>query len=106
MAGVRARGIGVHDNFFILGGDSVPKHSDRSKSKSTRTEPQAQTSSNIRPSPTPKSHGTGAAATPNRGSSPLPATLTPIQCWFFEQELPQPQHWNQAVMLEIRRNES
>jgi non-ribosomal peptide synthase protein (TIGR01720 family) len=26
--------------------------------------------------------------------------LTPVQCWFFEQDLPEPHHWNQAVLLE------
>jgi non-ribosomal peptide synthase protein (TIGR01720 family) len=33
---------------------------------------------------------------------PGPIPLTPIQRWFFEQELPQPHHWNQAVLLEMR----
>src|SRR5205807_2430083 len=27
--------------------------------------------------------------------------LTPIQHWFFEQELTEPQHWNQSVFLAI-----
>ena len=27
--------------------------------------------------------------------------LTPIQHWFLEQDLSQPQHFNQAVMLQI-----
>jgi hypothetical protein len=26
--------------------------------------------------------------------------LTPIQHWFFEQEMPYPQHWNQSLLLE------
>ena len=29
------------------------------------------------------------------------ALLTPIQHWFFEQELPEPHHWNQALLLEV-----
>ncbi|HKG80721.1 MAG TPA: amino acid adenylation domain-containing protein, partial [Pyrinomonadaceae bacterium] len=29
-------------------------------------------------------------------------TLTPIQHWFFEQQLPNPHHYNQAVMLELK----
>ncbi|MEH2211070.1 non-ribosomal peptide synthetase/type I polyketide synthase [Nostoc sp.] len=29
--------------------------------------------------------------------------LTPIQRWFFEQELSQPHHWNQAMLLEVRQ---
>ncbi|XKK22798.1 hypothetical protein HFP67_28100 [Bacillus sp. CB102A.1] len=26
--------------------------------------------------------------------------LTPIQCWFFEQEHPHTEHWNQSMLLE------
>ncbi len=29
------------------------------------------------------------------------APLTPIQHWFFDQDLPDPHHWNQAMLLEI-----
>src|SRR6476660_10139277 len=28
--------------------------------------------------------------------------LSPIQRWFFEQNFPEPHHYNQAVMLEVR----
>jgi len=28
--------------------------------------------------------------------------LTPIQHWFFEQKLPEPEHWNHSVLLEVR----
>lgn len=31
-----------------------------------------------------------------------PAPLTAIQCWFFEQRLPNPNHWNMDVLLETR----
>ncbi len=27
--------------------------------------------------------------------------LTPIQQWFFEQQMPEPQHWNQSMLLEV-----
>jgi amino acid adenylation domain-containing protein/non-ribosomal peptide synthase protein (TIGR01720 family) len=30
--------------------------------------------------------------------------LTPIQRWFFERELPDPDHWNMAVMLEVKHD--
>ncbi|MFP3570409.1 condensation domain-containing protein, partial [Paraburkholderia sp. SIMBA_030] len=29
--------------------------------------------------------------------------LTPIQHWFFDSEVAQPQHWNQAVLLQARQ---
>ncbi|MEH2030403.1 MAG: amino acid adenylation domain-containing protein [Nostoc sp.] len=31
------------------------------------------------------------------------ASLTPIQYWFFEQNLLDPHHWNQAVLLEVKQ---
>jgi amino acid adenylation domain-containing protein/non-ribosomal peptide synthase protein (TIGR01720 family) len=30
-----------------------------------------------------------------------PATLTPVQLWFFEQELADPQHFNQSIIVEV-----
>ncbi|WP_414574215.1 condensation domain-containing protein, partial [Nostoc sp. CCY 9925] len=30
--------------------------------------------------------------------------ITPIQQWFFEQEQPNPHHWNQALLLEVQRD--
>nr|WP_322716253.1 condensation domain-containing protein [Nostoc sp. ChiQUE02]MDZ8229081.1 condensation domain-containing protein [Nostoc sp. ChiQUE02] len=30
--------------------------------------------------------------------------LTPIQHWFFEQNQPEPHHWNQSVLLESKQN--
>ena len=29
--------------------------------------------------------------------------LTPIQCWFFEQEHPHTEHWNQSMLLRVKR---
>ena len=98
------RGIGVHDNFFDLGGDSilsiqiVAKANQRGLSLKPRDLFQHQTIAELA-----KVARTGAVVDAEQGIVTGPVTLTPIQCWFFEQELPQPQHWNQAVMLEIRR---
>ena len=38
-------------------------------------------------------------AEPGEVAGPVP--LTPIQRWFFEQELPEPHHYNQALLLEV-----
>ena len=32
-----------------------------------------------------------------------PVPFTPIQQWFFEQDMPDPHHWNQAMLLEVRQ---
>jgi amino acid adenylation domain-containing protein/non-ribosomal peptide synthase protein (TIGR01720 family) len=29
--------------------------------------------------------------------------LTPVQQWFFEQSLPHPEHWNQAILLDLKQ---
>jgi non-ribosomal peptide synthase protein (TIGR01720 family) len=98
------RGIGVHDNFFELGGDSilsiqiVAKANQRGMSLRPRDLFQHQTIAELA-----KVARTGAVVDAEQGIVTGPVPMTPIQCWFFEQELPQPQHWNQAVMLEVRR---
>ncbi len=39
---------------------------------------------------------------PRQQHAPVgPPPLTPIQAWFFEQDLPERAHWNQALMLEV-----
>jgi non-ribosomal peptide synthase protein (TIGR01720 family) len=32
------------------------------------------------------------------------APLTPVQHWFFAQHLPEPHHWNHAILLELRQS--
>jgi non-ribosomal peptide synthase protein (TIGR01720 family) len=98
------RGIGVHDNFFDLGGDSilsiqiVAKANQRGLSLRPRDLFQYQTVAELA-----KVAQTGEVVDAEQGIVTGPVPLTPIQCWFFEHELAQPQHWNQAVMLEVRR---
>jgi non-ribosomal peptide synthase protein (TIGR01720 family) len=41
------------------------------------------------------------AAAPDEGPVTGAVPLTPIQSWFFEQELPEPHHYNQSVMMEL-----
>jgi non-ribosomal peptide synthase protein (TIGR01720 family) len=47
--------------------------------------------------------GTTPAVDAEQGLVSGPVPLTPIQHWFFEQEVPDRHHWNQAVMLELRQ---
>jgi amino acid adenylation domain-containing protein/non-ribosomal peptide synthase protein (TIGR01720 family) len=96
--------LGIHDNFFDMGGDSI---------LSTKIVSQARlaglplTLQQVFQYPTVAE----LAATVVRpsaiageeenltGSFPL----TPIQCWFFEQQFIDPHHWNQAIVLQPRR---
>jgi amino acid adenylation domain-containing protein/non-ribosomal peptide synthase protein (TIGR01720 family) len=95
--------VGIADNFFELGGDSilslqvVARARDAGLSLTPKHLFQHQTISEL------------AAVTTNSraGASEDEAVegfipLTPIQRWFFEQELPESHHYNQAVMLELK----
>ncbi len=97
--------VGVHDNFFQLGGDSIlgVQAVARAQRRGLRLTPgqlfRHQTIAEL------------AAAVAERAETPAaeqgviegPVPLTPIQRWFFELGLARPQHWNQAVLLEVRQ---
>jgi fengycin family lipopeptide synthetase B len=98
---LRIERIGIHDNFFNLGGDSilVIQTVIRVRQAGLQITPrqlfQYQTIAEL-------------AAVVVEGlkvndlweSVEGKVPLTPIQHWFFEQHIPNPHHWNQAVMLE------
>ncbi|MEA2691711.1 MAG: hypothetical protein QOJ16_1098, partial [Acidobacteriota bacterium] len=98
--------IGVHDNFFELGGDSIL--SIQIASLASRA--------GLRLSPLQLfEHPTVArlaeavaVVEPRRpgdreggGTVVGPVPLTPIQRRFFELDVPEPHHWNQAILLEV-----
>ncbi|MCP4655899.1 MAG: amino acid adenylation domain-containing protein, partial [bacterium] len=93
---------GVHDNFFDLGGDSILgiQVVTRAQEAGLRLSPkdlfQYQTIAELA--------AVAGAATPLRadqGTVTGELPLTPIQRWFFELRLPEPHHFNQAVLLEV-----
>ena len=100
---LRVDRVGIHDNFFELGGDSILSIQIISKANRAglRFTPvqlfQYQTIAEL-------AKVAGAAqmihAEQNAVTGPLP--LTPIQYWFFEKELPAPDHWNVSLLLEVR----
>jgi amino acid adenylation domain-containing protein/non-ribosomal peptide synthase protein (TIGR01720 family) len=96
--------VGVHDSFFELGGDSIlsvqlvaranqaglqftPKHLFENQTIAQLADVADATSL----APTEQDLVTG------------PVPLTPIQQWFFEQDLPAPHHFNQALLLQAQR---
>src|SRR5205085_4239044 len=96
--------VGITDNFFELGGDSilsiqiVARARDAGLSFTPKQLFQHQTISELA-AITKISRAGAAEEEASEGVIPL----TPIQRWFFEQEeLPEPHHYNQAVMLELR----
>ncbi|HEX2058862.1 MAG TPA: amino acid adenylation domain-containing protein, partial [Actinomycetota bacterium] len=97
--------VGRRDNFFDLGGDSilsiqivaraaahgltiVPKHLFEAQTVADLAR--------LAAAPPP--------ATPARDSHRVTGAipLTPIQRWFFEQDLAEPHHFNQAMLFELR----
>jgi len=96
--------VGIHDNFFELGGDSIlsiqiiarahqaglsltPKHLFQYQTIAQLAE--AVTS--LQPVEAQQGPVTGTLA------------LTPIQHWFFERQFLNPDHWNQAWLLEVNQ---
>ncbi|HEY6807000.1 MAG TPA: amino acid adenylation domain-containing protein [Pyrinomonadaceae bacterium] len=102
---LRLEQVGVDENFFQLGGDSIlsiqvaSRASARGLRFTTRQIFQHQTVAAL------------AAVAVSIGPAPNqfvkvdvnePAPLTPIQHWFFEQVREHREHWNQAMLLKIR----
>jgi len=95
--------VGIYDNFFALGGDSIL--SIRAIAKATQvgwklTPAQLFQYQTIAQLATVVEATTGSLANQGIVTGSLP--LTPIQQWFFEQNLSEPHHWNQAVLLQAQ----
>ncbi len=101
---LRLEKVGIDDNFFELGGDSilsmqvVAKANQAGLSVTPKQLFECQTIAEL-----------AAVVGPNQtiqaeqGLVTGEVDLTPIQHWFFEQNLPEPHHWNQAILLEVRQ---
>ncbi|MGK3966667.1 amino acid adenylation domain-containing protein [Sorangium sp. So ce118] len=95
--------VGIHDSFFTLGGDSILAVQMVSRARraglglSIQQVFEHQTIASLAAQAT-----TVVAAQAEQGLVTGPVALTPIQRWFFEQQRPEPDHFNQAVLLELR----
>jgi len=95
---------GVYDNFFELGGESIIAIQIISKANQAgiRLTPKhlflhqtiAELSTVANTSPAVKAE---------QGLVTGKVPLSPIQHWFFEQNLTEPNHFNQSIFLEVRR---
>jgi amino acid adenylation domain-containing protein/non-ribosomal peptide synthase protein (TIGR01720 family) len=104
---LRRERVGVHDNFFALGGDSILclQVASRARQAGLRL-----TSRQVFAHPTiaelaalaeelPAAVVAAAATVPGTAAAAVP--LTPIQRWFFELDLPRRELFNQAVLLDV-----
>jgi amino acid adenylation domain-containing protein/non-ribosomal peptide synthase protein (TIGR01720 family) len=96
--------VGITENFFELGGDSIVSIQivARARDAGLLITPKQvlQHGSILKLAGVTQTLRTQAAEEePGEGIIPL----TPIQHWFFEQQLPDPHHYNQAVMLGVKQ---
>lgn len=95
--------VGIFDNFFELGGDSilaivVITRANQANLKLTVKQLfQHQTIADLASVAV-----TTKVTQAEQGLITGLVALTPIQCWFFEQNFVAPHHWNQAVSLEVK----
>jgi len=96
--------VGINDNFFELGGDSIISLQIVARAGQAGLvitpgqlfrHPTIAALAQVADTTTPAIRAEQGTVT---GHMPL----TPIQRWFFEQNFPEPHHYNQAVMLEVR----
>ncbi|WP_448681025.1 amino acid adenylation domain-containing protein [Pseudomonas nicosulfuronedens] len=103
--------VGIRDNFFDLGGDSILSLQIVSRARQALGEGveirlrdllQYQTIAGLleRAESVAEAAPTASVAVADDGES---FGLVPIQQWMFEQQLEEPNHFNQAVLLECRQ---
>ena len=101
--------VGIHDNFFSVGGDSILsiQIASRAHQAGLHLTPgqlfQYQTIAELASVVTEVTDGAGAK-TVVQGIVTGPVPLTPIQKWFFDQALVDSHHYNQSLLLAVPPN--
>ena len=100
--------VGVTDNFFALGGDLILSIQmvSRARQQGLMITPRQlfehQTIAALAAVTGTDAKTAAQAMEAEQGAVSGDVPLTPIQRWFFELPLPNPHHWNQAILLEAR----
>ncbi|HET8640579.1 MAG TPA: amino acid adenylation domain-containing protein, partial [Pseudonocardiaceae bacterium] len=100
---LRRDSVGVHDDFFELGGDSILAMSVVNRARQRGVELAVR---QLFEHPTVArlaavARTAGPPAPGAAGTIAGPVPLSPIQRWFFELDLPRPDHFNLSVQLEL-----
>nr|AEU11003.1 NpnC [Nostoc sp. 152] len=102
MQVLRVESIGIHDNFFELGGDSILSIQIISRAKLAGLELTVkQLFANQTIAQLATVAGTIKALSIEQGLVSGACPLTPIQQWFFEQDLPEKHYFNQSFLLTV-----
>ncbi|WP_164013945.1 non-ribosomal peptide synthetase/type I polyketide synthase [Pyxidicoccus trucidator] len=95
--------VGIHDDFFELGGDSILSLQIVTRARAVGIELSPK---QLFQHPTVARlaavAGTRLAVQAEQGPVVGPVALTPIQRWFFELDVEAPQHWNMTLLLEVK----
>ncbi len=100
---LRLEQVGVHDNFFAIGGDSilsiqiVARAQQAGLSITPRQLFQHQTVAELA-----EVAGTIGAILAEQGVVTGPVAPTPVQRWWLELAPEDPHHWNQSTLLEVQ----
>ncbi len=96
--------IGIHDNFFSLGGDSIVSIQIVARANQANIR---LTTKQLLQYPTIAGLAGVVNITPvlqlEQGIVTGNVPLTPIQAWFFQQDVLEPQHWNMSQLLTVER---
>lgn len=97
--------LGINDNFFELGGDSIISIQiiARANQRGIRLTPKQLFQNQTIASLASVADTTGAQTDAEQGIVTGPLPLTPVQQWFFEQNISEPHHWNQSLLFELKQ---
>ncbi|MEZ4868990.1 MAG: amino acid adenylation domain-containing protein [Caldilineaceae bacterium] len=94
--------VGVHDNFFALGGDSIQSIQVVARANQQGLHLTMQQMFQYQSiAALAKQVSEDSPLVAEQGEVTGPAPLTPIQHWFFAQEHPVPTHYNQSLVLSV-----
>ncbi len=102
---LRVEKLGIRDNFFALGGDSImtiqvaSRAIEQGLSVTSRDLFEHQTIADLAAAIERRTEVKGAPVA--AGDFEGPARLSPIQAWFFEQNYARPSHFNQSVAVRL-----
>ncbi|MEN1395198.1 phosphopantetheine-binding protein, partial [Pseudomonas aeruginosa] len=95
--------VGVTDNFFALGGDSIVSIQVVSRARQAGLQLSPRDLFQHQSIRSLALAAKAGAATAEQGPASGEVALAPVQRWFFEQSIPNRQHWNQSLLLQARQ---